>query len=101
MALRQNPIYKAGHRANLFLGADRELIMTTGLLSVVLIFSMLKIEATIFGVILWITTLYLLREMAKADPRMRHIYIRHIKYKPFYPARSTPHRNAGSGSQEY
>lgn len=101
MALDRHPIYKAGHRANLFLGADRELIMTTGLLSVVLIFSMLKIEAAIFGVSLWIVTLYLLREMAKVDPLMRDIYIRHIKYKPFYPARSTPQRANSGSTLEY
>jgi len=38
-----------------------------------------------------------LRRLAKADPVMRHVYLRHIRYKPFYPAKSGLHR-AMSGS---
>ncbi|MBO6036898.1 MAG: conjugal transfer protein TrbD, partial [Acetobacter sp.] len=46
----------------------------------------------IIGVFLWISCLYLLRLMAKSDPKMRQVYLRHIKYAAYYPARSTPFR---------
>ena len=35
---------------------------------------------------------FLLRLMAKSDARMRQIYMRHRRYKAYYPARSTPFR---------
>jgi len=41
--------------------------------------------------------LSVLRRLAKADPIMRQVYLRHIKYKPFYLAKSGLHR-AMSGS---
>jgi type IV secretion system protein VirB3 len=28
--------------------------------------------------------------MAKNDPQLRHVYLRQIQYKKYYPARSTP-----------
>ena len=33
-----------------------------------------------------------LRLMAKADPKLRYVYLRQLLYKPYYPARSTPWR---------
>lgn len=92
MTLRRIPIRRAGNRHNLFMGGDRELVMFSGLLSGALIFSAQEWQATIFGIFLWVVTLYLLRLMAKADPQMRAIYIRHRQYKAYYPPRSTPFR---------
>jgi type IV secretion system protein VirB3 len=40
--------------------------------------------------------------MAKADPRLRFVYMRHRRYKPYYPARSTPFRvNASGQGRQY
>ena len=36
---------------------------------------------------------YLLRLMAKADPIMARVYMRHVKYQPYYPARARPWRD--------
>jgi hypothetical protein len=33
--------------------------------------------------------------MAKADPLMRFVYMRHRTYRPYYPAHSTPFRKNG------
>jgi type IV secretory pathway TrbD component len=93
MALRSIPIHRAGNRPNLFMGGDRELVMFTGLVAGALVFSAQEVKATIFGVSLWIVALYLLRLMAKSDPKMRAVYMRHRKYKTYYPARSTPFRD--------
>lgn len=90
MALRTIPIRRSGNRPNLFMGGDRELVMFSGLLAFALIFSAFELKATIFGVILWVFALFALRLMAKNDPQLRLVYLRHRKYKGYYPARSTP-----------
>jgi len=97
MALRTIPIRRAGNRPNLFMGGDRELVMFSGLLAFALVFSAQEWKATIFGLLLWFSSLFLFRLMAKADPRMRDIYMRHRKYKTYYPARSTPFRDNTRG----
>jgi type IV secretory pathway TrbD component len=38
------------------------------------------------GAILWIVGINVLRTLAKADPQMISLYLRHIKYRSFYPA---------------
>ena len=72
------------------MGGDRELVMFSGLLAGALIFSAMDLRATVFGLVLWFFALFVFRMMAKADPRMRDVYLRHIHYKRYYPARSTP-----------
>ncbi len=101
MALRTVPIRKAGNRHNLFMGGDRELVMFSGLLAGALIFSAQQWKATIFGILLWFSSLYLLRLMAKHDPKLRAVYMRHRRYKSYYPPRSTPYREntTGQGNQ--
>ncbi len=102
MALRTIPIRRAGNRDNLFMGGDRELVMFTGLLAFALIFSAQELRATIVGILLWTGALALFRIMAKADPKMRFVYLRHRRYKPYYPARSTPFRvNTTSQGNQY
>lgn len=101
MALRTIPIRRAGNRNNLFMGGDRELVMFSGLLAFALIFSAQELRATLVGLTLWFGSLFMLRVMAKSDPKMRHVYLRHRRYRSYYPARSTPHRDnpPSQGSQ--
>ncbi|MFU8797337.1 MAG: conjugal transfer protein TrbD [Gammaproteobacteria bacterium] len=102
MALRSIPIRRVGNRDNLFMGGDRELVMFSGLLAAALIFSAQNLMATIFGVFLWFGTLFLFRLMAKSDPKMRYIYIRHRLYRPYYQPRATPFRiNTASQGKQY
>lgn len=93
MALRSIPIRRAGNRSNLFMGGDRELVMFAGVLAFALVFSAQEWRATVVGFLLWFGTLFACRLMAKADPRLRQVYLRHRKYRRYYPARSTPFRN--------
>ncbi len=72
------------------MGGDRSLVMFSGLLAAALIFSAQELRATVVGLVLWFGLLHALRLMAKSDPKMRSVYLRHRKYKPYYPARSTP-----------
>lgn len=92
MALRTIPIRRSGNRHSLFMGGDRELVMFTGLLAFALIFSAQELRATFVGIALWFISLWLFRLMAKSDPMMRQVYLRHRKYNAYYPAKSTPYR---------
>ena len=92
MALRKVPIRRIGNRHSLFMGGDRELVMLSGLLAFSLVFNAQELRAAIIGISLWIGALFLLRLMAKSDPKMRTVYLRHRRYKAYYAARATPFR---------
>lgn len=85
-------IHRALSRPNLLMGADRELVLLTGLAAVILIFVVLTWYATFLGIAIWVVSVAAMRMMAKADPLMRKVYIRHIRYRPAYRATSTPWR---------
>jgi type IV secretion system protein TrbD len=85
-------IHRALSRPTLLFGADRELVLFTGLLAVILVFVVLTLVSAVLGAVIWIVVVGILRMMAKADPLMRHIYVRHIKYRPYYRPTSTPWR---------
>jgi len=91
-ALHRNRIHRALSRPNLLLGADRELVLVTGLIAVTLIFVVLTVYSAILGAAVWIAIVGALRMMAKADPVMRQVYLRHISYKPYYRATTSPWR---------
>lgn len=90
--LQRVRIHRALSRPNLLFGADRELVLVTGLAAVILIFVVLTWFSALFGIAIWIVVVGLLRMMAKADPMMRRIYLRHIRYRPHYRPTSTPWR---------
>lgn len=91
--LEQTPIHRALLRPNLLLGADRELVLLTALAAAVLIFVVLTPYSVAIGIVLWLLVFAALRLMAKADPLMRQVYLRHIGYRIFYRATNSPWRN--------
>ncbi|MGE9765347.1 conjugal transfer protein TrbD [Pseudomonas sp. PDM20] len=102
MTLHTVPIRRAGNRKTLFMGGDRELVMSSMVLAFTLVFSVQRIDAMVVGVLLWFGALQGLRWMAKSDPAMRQVYMRHRIYKRYYPARSTPYRiNTTSQGNQY
>ena len=90
--MRTVPIRKIGTRHQLFLGADREMVMFAGLLAFALAFQGQTWYAIAFGGLLWLGALSGLRLMAKFDPRMRDVYLRHRRYATYYAAHSTAWR---------
>jgi len=90
--LARSRIHRALSRPNLLLGADRELVLLTGLAAAILIFVVLTWYAALFGIAIWVVVVAALRMMAKADPMMRRVYLRHIGYRPSYHPTSTPWR---------
>ncbi|MGI2036166.1 conjugal transfer protein TrbD [Rhizobium panacihumi] len=93
-ALHRNRIHRALSRPNLLMGADRELVLLTGLAAVILIFVVLTIYSAIIGAAIWIVLLGALRMMAKSDPMMRQIYMRHLRYRSHYRPTSSPWRRS-------
>lgn len=91
-SLHRNRIHRALSRPNLLMGADRELVLLTGLAAVILIFVVLTVYSALFGVAIWIGIVGALRVMAKTDPLMRKIYVRHIRYRHQYRPTSSPWR---------
>lgn len=90
--LRRNRIHRALSRPSLLMGADRELVLLTGLAAVILIFVVLTVYSVVFGLAVWIVIVGLLRMMAKSDPLMRKVYIRHISYRSYYRPTASPWR---------
>jgi type IV secretion system protein VirB3 len=68
------------------------LVLFSGLIAAVLIFACFQLVPILLGITLWIVALWVFRRLAKADPRMRDIYMRSLLYRRYYPARSTPFR---------
>ena len=71
-------------------GAERELVLSTALIAATLVCLAFDIWITIFAAILWFVVFNGLKMMAKSDPYMSRIYMRHVKYRAYYPAHSTP-----------
>ncbi len=90
--LARSRIHRALSRPSHLMGADRELVLLTGLATVILIFVVLTWFSALFGVAIWIAVIGALRMMAKADPMMRQVYVRHVGYRPSYRPTSTPWR---------
>ncbi|MGB3272974.1 MAG: conjugal transfer protein TrbD [Xanthobacteraceae bacterium] len=90
--LHRSRLHRALSRPSLLLGADRELVLMTGLAAVILIFVVLTWFSVMLGLLVWSGIVGILRMMAKADPMMRHVYLRHIRYRPHYRPTSTPWR---------
>lgn len=98
MPLRRIPIHRVSTRPSLLFGADREMVLMLTLVTAILTVWAMNWVAFVVGVILWGLGLWALRMMAKADPLMRHLYVRARRYKRFYPPRSTPWRTPPSPS---
>lgn len=90
--LARSRVHRALSRPNLLMGADRELVLLTALAAAILIFVVLTWYAALFGVAVWLVAVAALRMMAKTDPLMRRVYLRHISYRTYYRPTSTPWR---------
>jgi len=85
---REIVIHPSVNRPNQILGGDRELVLLTLLISVSLAFSLASLWGISLAVGFWIGGIAVLQRMGKADPMLRQVYLRHIRYLSFYPAKS-------------
>jgi type IV secretion system protein VirB3 len=90
--LRRTPLHRALYRPNLILGGERELVLITAIICGGVAVSGLNLVSAAIGVAVWLIAIALLRMMAKADPRMSKVYLRHLRFAAYYPPRSRPFR---------
>ena len=87
-APREMPFHQSANRPHLLLGGDRELVLVLGVLAAMLIFAVMTWWSIVAGVVLWLAAVAVLARMGKVDPLLRHVYVRHVRYRAFYPAKS-------------
>jgi type IV secretion system protein VirB3 len=85
---REVVFHQSANRPHLLLGGDRELVLVSGILSAILIFAVMTWWSILAGLVLWLAAVAVLARMGKVDPLLRHVYVRHIRYRAFYPAKS-------------
>jgi type IV secretion system protein TrbD len=93
VSLRRTPFHRVLHRPALLLGGERELVMMTAFVAGALAFAALNGVAAVTAAVLWFGCVGALRLMAKADPQMSKVYVRQLRYRSYYPARSRPWRD--------
>jgi type IV secretion system protein VirB3 len=89
-SLERVEIYSALNKPNLVFGADRELMLMSGVVAFALFFTGLTMVTTVTAIVLLLVSHFFLKLMAKNDPMMRQIFLKQLKYSKFYFARSTP-----------
>ena len=82
------PIHQSFLQPLLVVGVERELFVITAMLSGILIFSLDNLYLSVAGAVLWLATLPALQALAKADPQMSRVYLRHARYVRYFPARA-------------
>lgn len=92
----RTPLHRAMVRPNLMAGCERELLLSTGLVAALLIVVAFNWVAAVLGGLVWVFGVAGLRAMAKADPLMSRVYVRHVRYRAYYPARSCPGAPSGT-----
>lgn len=85
-------IYQALNKPDFMLGAESDLMLLVIASSVALIVLVMSWLAATIGLIYWLIAGTLLRIMAIADPIMSKVYLKHLKYKFYYPPHSSPFR---------
>jgi len=85
---REVIFHRSANRPHLILGGDRELVLFSILLCALVAFSLMNLYGVLLAGVLWGASMGALTRMAKSDPLLRHIYIRHVRYQSYYPAKS-------------
>jgi type IV secretion system protein VirB3/type IV secretion system protein VirB4 len=95
---RTLPIHQSLHRHAHVLGAEREPVMTSALIALLVGVGGLTAVSAIAAVTFWLVAVFALRRMAKADPVMSRVWLRHIKQQDYYPAKASRWRPVGGYS---
>ena len=95
MEVRRVPVHQSLHRHNLVLGAERELSMLCALIALLVGVGGMTLISGLVAFVFWVTAIFILRRMARADPLMSKVWLRHIKQQIFYSAKSSRWRPIG------
>lgn len=82
-------IHTSLHRPNLFLGGDRELVMFSGLLVILVGFGGFTFYSAAAGIIFWLTALWKIRVVCRRDPLFRKVWLKYARQQKYYPAHSS------------
>jgi type IV secretion system protein VirB3/type IV secretion system protein VirB4 len=72
--------------------------MTSALIALLVGVGGLTAVSAVAAVSFWLVAVFALRRMAKADPVMSRVWLRHIKQQDFYPAKASRWRPLGGYS---
>jgi len=86
---RKIDVHLALTRPLLLMGCEREALLITATIAVTLVFVLGKVLFAILGVAFWAVSVGVLQRMARADHEMSKVYLRHARYRAFYPAQSS------------
>ena len=95
MSARLLPIHQSLHRHAQVLGAERELVMTSALSALLVGVGGRTAASIASAAVFWLLAVFALRRMAKTDPIMSRVWLRHIKQQEFYPAKASRWRPVG------
>ncbi len=85
----KHPIYQSVLRKQSFLGCDRELCMLLVFITIVGSIFSFSLVATVVLLLVFIMLYLCLLKMAKDDLYLRKVYLKNIRYKPYYLAQKT------------
>ncbi|GAB7081881.1 conjugal transfer protein TrbD [Megalodesulfovibrio paquesii] len=85
---RTLPVHQSLHRHQHVMGAERELVLTAALVAILVGVGGLSLLSGVTALAFWLVAVALLRRMAKADPIMSRVYLRHVRQQEYYPVRT-------------
>jgi type IV secretion system protein TrbD len=85
---RKIDVHLALTRPLLLMGCEREPLLVSATIAVTMVFVLGKIIFVILGVVFWAAAVAVLQRMAKSDYELSKVYVRHVRYAPFYSAQS-------------
>jgi type IV secretion system protein VirB3 len=90
--LTRTPLFQSLTRPHLVMGGERELVLLSGIFTFALIVTTMSVVMSAIALVVWVFSLWALRRMAKADSQLSRVYVRAVRRRSYYPARSTPFR---------
>lgn len=82
-------IHPSLHRASLVMGGEREPVMVSALIALIVGAGGMTFVSASTAFVFWVLALFVLRHAAKADPQLIQVWLRHIKQQDFYAAQSS------------
>ncbi|NDV26927.1 conjugal transfer protein TrbD [Desulfovibrio sp. JC010] len=90
MIVRRIPVHRSLHRHALVMGAEREPVMTAGLISIILVLVGKDFLSTGVAIVFWFFSVFILRIWSEDDPQKTKVWFRRNGYQNVYPAKATP-----------
>ncbi len=82
-------VHQSLHKHAHMLGAERELVMISALIALLVGVGGMTMISALSAFIFWVIALFFLRRMAKIDPLMSKVFMLHIKQQAFYSSKSS------------